>query len=56
MFREADKKTKDKIATVTIQKPYRCGRFIVSESTIPERHVDFDITASSRVSIATADE
>ena len=56
VFRKVDKEAKNKIAAITISKPYRCGRFIVAESVVPEHHVDFDISSVSRLSITLADE
>jgi len=55
-FRKADKEARKKIGTVTVEMPFRCGRFIIDESMTQAGHVEFDKAGGSRIKIQTADE
>ena len=55
-FRQADKEVRKKIGTITVETPFRCGRFIISESMSQPGHVEFDKAGGTRLTIKTADE
>ena len=55
-FRKADQEARKKIGTVTVEMPFRCGRFIIAESMTQPGHVEFDKAGGSRLQIKTADE
>ena len=55
-FREADKNARKKIGMVSVEMPFRCGRFIISESMSHPGHVEFDKAGGTRLTIKTADE
>ena len=55
-YRQADKEARKKIGTITVETPYRCGRFIIEESMTQPGHVEFDKAGGSRLKIKTADE
>ncbi len=55
-YHDADKKAKAKITTLKETMPYRCGRFIISERTMPPRSVEFETKGSNSVSIKLAEE
>ena len=55
-YRQADKKAKDKIASIQTEMPYRVGRFIISKQAISARSVSFETNPGSRIAIKTVDE
>ena len=55
-YRQADKDARKKIGMVSVEMPFRCGRFIISESMSHPGHVEFDKAGGTRLTIKTADE
>ncbi len=56
VYRDTDKKAKAKIETLKEKMPYRCGRFIISERSMPPRSVECETKGSKSVSIKLAGE
>lgn len=55
-YRAADKKAKEAIDSRNLPMPFRIGRFVISESTVPARTVEFETVASTRVAIKNVTE
>lgn len=54
VFKDKDAAAKDRIATLGLETGdvVRVGRFRIAKSAVPEKHVEFDTDASSRISIS----
>lgn len=55
-YRQADKKAKEKIQTITTPLPYRVGRFIISKQPVAAKSVAFETEEGTRVNIKAIDE
>lgn len=57
-FKEANDDVKAMVRTLDLgDAPVRCGRFVITEKAIEEKHVEFDRSAGSRLQISLiADE
>jgi len=55
-YSKADKKAKEKIATIQTAMPYRVGRFLITKQAIAAKQVAFETGEGSRISIKAVDE
>lgn len=54
-YNDADKKARGRIATIVTPMPYRCGRFVISETIVEPKTVQFDTDGSKRLNIKLAE-
>ena len=55
-YRKADKEAKGKLKTEQTPVPYRIGRFVITKSERQAHEVNFQVDASSAISIKLATE
>ncbi len=52
-YRKADKKCKDRIKSMSVQMPFRVGRFLISKKEVPGRSVETKDSISIKIKVTS---